>query len=97
MTVTPPEFEMQVRFLRAHYDVVPLSRIMEAVRGSDAFPPDLAAITFDDGWRDVYEHAFPILRAHQAPATLFVTSAFANGGTWFWEVISTVRARAAAP
>jgi peptidoglycan/xylan/chitin deacetylase (PgdA/CDA1 family) len=47
-------------------------------------PPGLAAITIDDGYRDAYEIAFPILRRHCAPATVFVVTEFVNGTTWLW-------------
>src|SRR5262249_9828522 len=43
-----------------------------------------AAITIDDGYRDAYEIAFPILRKHCAPATVFVVTEFVEGAAWLW-------------
>lgn len=45
-------------------------------------------VTFDDGYRDVRDHALPILERHGAPATLFVTSRFAehDAGIWWLEL-----------
>jgi peptidoglycan/xylan/chitin deacetylase (PgdA/CDA1 family) len=37
-----------------------------------------AAVTFDDGYRDVYEHAFPLLRRKGIPAAVFVVTDFAG-------------------
>jgi peptidoglycan/xylan/chitin deacetylase (PgdA/CDA1 family) len=85
MAVTPGEFAMQMRFLRRHYDVVPLSQVVAAVRGEQAFPKNMCAVTFDDGWRDVYEYAFPILRQHEIPATIYLTTGFIDETDWFWE------------
>ena len=85
MAVTPDEFAMQMRFLRRHYDVVPLSRIVAAVRGEQDFAKNMCAVTFDDGWRDVYEHAFPMLRKYQIPATIYLTTGFVDEAAWFWE------------
>jgi peptidoglycan/xylan/chitin deacetylase (PgdA/CDA1 family) len=85
MTVTPAEFEMQMRFLRRHYDVVPLSRIVAAVRSEQTFSPNMCAVTFDDGWHDIYEYAFPILKRYSIPATIYLTTGFVNGAQWFWE------------
>lgn len=85
MTVTPREFAMHMRFLRRHYDVVPLSRIAQAVRREAPFASNMCAVTFDDGWRDVYQHAFPVLREQAIPATIFLTTGFIDGGEWFWE------------
>lgn len=85
MTVTPREFAMHMRFLRQHYDVVPLSRIVQAVRGQATFASNMCAVTFDDGWRDVYQYAFPVLREHRIPATIYLTSGFIDDDEWFWE------------
>lgn len=85
ITVTPDEFTMQMRFLRQNYDVVPLSRIVAAVRGEQTFAKNMCAVTFDDGWRDVYEHAFPILRRYEIPTTIYLTTGFIDEAAWFWE------------
>lgn len=85
MTVTPAEFEMQMRFLRRHYDVLPLSQIIAAVRGERPFTPNMCAVTFDDGWQDVYEYAFPLLKKYSIPATIYLTTGFIDGKSWFWE------------
>ena len=71
---------MQMRFIRRRYDVVPLGRVVAAVRGEAEFTPGMCAVTFDDGWRDIYLHAFPVLRELSIPATVFLTAGFALGG-----------------
>src|SRR5262245_41967401 len=76
-------FAEQVKYLSAHYTLVPLSQLAEFMRRRE-LPPNLAAITIDDGYRDAYEIAFPILREHRAPATVFVVSEFVEGTTWLW-------------
>lgn len=85
IAVTPREFAMHMRFLRRHYQVVPLSRVVQAVRKEAPFAPNMCAVTFDDGWYDVYQHAFPLLREYAIPATIFLTTGFVDGGNWFWE------------
>src|SRR5262249_7436196 len=69
--------------LAAHYTLVPLSQLADCLRKRE-IPPSLAAITIDDGYRDAYEIAFPILRKHCAPATVFVVTEFVEGTTWLW-------------
>src|SRR5262252_4185469 len=76
-------FAEQVEYLAAHYTLVPLSRLAGCLRKQE-LPPRLAAITIDDGYRDAYEIAFPILRKHCAPATVFVVTEFVEGTTWLW-------------
>ena len=41
-------------------------------------------ISFDDGFRDVYEYAFPILRKEQIPFTLFLTAGMPDGMAHLW-------------
>ncbi|HVI29297.1 polysaccharide deacetylase family protein [Hansschlegelia sp.] len=41
-------------------------------------------LTFDDGYRDVRDHALPILERHGAPATLYIASGFAEGEAEIW-------------
>src|SRR5215510_7370966 len=76
-------FAEQVRYLAAHYTLVPLSRLAGCLRKRE-IPPRLAAITIDDGYRDAYEIAFPILRKYCAPATVFIVTEFVEGATWLW-------------
>jgi peptidoglycan/xylan/chitin deacetylase (PgdA/CDA1 family) len=76
-------FTEQVEYLSAHYTLVPLSQLADCVRKRE-IPPNLAAITIDDGYRDAYEIAYPILRKHCAPATVFVVTEFVEGTTWLW-------------
>src|SRR5215468_7976145 len=76
-------FAEQTRYLAAHYTLVPLSRLADFLRKPEV-PPRLAAITIDDGYRDAYEIAFPILRKHCAPATVFIVTEFVEGTAWLW-------------
>jgi peptidoglycan/xylan/chitin deacetylase (PgdA/CDA1 family) len=74
LAVTPTEFERQCRTLAARRDVRPLDAVVTTL--DRAFRPRgrISAITFDDGWRGVYEHAWPILRRFGLPFTVFVVA-----------------------
>jgi len=80
-------FRQQVEFLRERYTIVPLA---EAAAGR----PGTVALTFDDGYRGVYQHAFPVLAAHGLPATVFlVTERLGSSrGLWWDELVDRLRA-----
>ncbi|MBI3652046.1 MAG: polysaccharide deacetylase family protein [Acidobacteria bacterium] len=77
-------FEQQLKYLKTHYQVVPLAQIAQQLLQNKSLPPKLAAITIDDGYYDAYEIAFPLLQRYQLPATLFVVTDFIERKTWLW-------------
>jgi peptidoglycan/xylan/chitin deacetylase (PgdA/CDA1 family) len=86
MYVTPRTFEMHLRALGRHFAIRPLaelaaSRVPGAVAGR---PTAVCYITFDDGWRDFLEYAFPVLQKLNAPATVFLPTAFIGTRATFW-------------
>ncbi len=82
--ISAKAFADQVEYLRANYVITPLSRLAELLLEGREIPSRLAAITIDDGYRDAYEVAYPILKKHRAPATLFVVTEFVEGNGWLW-------------
>jgi peptidoglycan/xylan/chitin deacetylase (PgdA/CDA1 family) len=76
-------FDQQLAYLTAHYRLIPLSSLIEQLNGKGA-PPGTAAITIDDGYRDSYEIAFPLLRHYGVPATVYVVTEFTEGRIWLW-------------
>jgi peptidoglycan/xylan/chitin deacetylase (PgdA/CDA1 family) len=84
MVVTVPTFERQLAFLAEHFDIVSLnSAFVDEPIDRPATRPR-CVITFDDGWRDNYDLAFPILRKRGIPATIFVATDFVGTSRTFW-------------
>lgn len=79
----PAIFEQHVQFLKGCYTVMPLSEVVERSQRGDV-PERAVAITFDDGYRDNYEFAFPILKKYQLPATIFVATGVIETGETLW-------------
>lgn len=73
-----------LEYLTQHYRLLPLSEIADCLATGRSLPPGTAAITVDDGYRDFYEVAFPILLKYRAPATLYVATDFVDYKTWLW-------------
>jgi peptidoglycan/xylan/chitin deacetylase (PgdA/CDA1 family) len=76
-------FERQMQWLRKHYTVVPLDEFA-ARFARHASLRGLAAVTFDDGYNGVFEHAWPVLRDLGIPATAFILGAAPEAGDAFW-------------
>jgi peptidoglycan/xylan/chitin deacetylase (PgdA/CDA1 family) len=76
MAVTAANFDAQMRHLARHYQVMPLSQIVARLRAGAPLPPRACAITFDDGYADNYQLAYPILKRLGLPATFFLTTGF---------------------
>lgn len=83
-TTSARVFRQQLDYLTSHYRIVSLSKLAEYLENYEDLPPGLAVITIDDGYRDAYETAFPILHHYKAPATLFVVTDFLDRKTWLW-------------
>lgn len=81
---SPRHFEQQVRHIREHYNPYSLVELMKYRREHGRMPSHAVVITVDDGYRDFYEYAFPILQRHGVPATLFATTGFIERQLWLW-------------
>jgi peptidoglycan/xylan/chitin deacetylase (PgdA/CDA1 family) len=73
LSVSPGAFERQCRFFARHFHVVSLREIVLRLERGLRLDHHLA-ITFDDGYRDNFENAVPVLEKLSLPATFFVVS-----------------------
>lgn len=78
-----PTFEAQIQYLRKHYRIVSLSELLQGISEPWSTQPSVA-ITFDDGYADLYTEAFPILRRYSVPATIFLTVGSIESGQVAW-------------
>jgi peptidoglycan/xylan/chitin deacetylase (PgdA/CDA1 family) len=87
----PAVFRALCEFFKRHFSVMPLSELLRRLH--DNVPIEGAlVITFDDGYRDNYEVAAPILRELALPATFFVATDFIDSDTQtFWDRKDGVR------
>lgn len=77
LSVTPAAFEQQMEYLAKNgYRVITLSQLAAFLSGREPLPKKSVVVTIDDGYRSIYEIAFPILRKYQFPATIFLYSDF---------------------
>ncbi|NML16525.1 polysaccharide deacetylase family protein [Azohydromonas caseinilytica] len=81
MVVSAASFAAQLDWLtRNDYHVIRLEQLLDYLEGRQALPRRSVVLTIDDGYASVYRHAFPLLKKHGLPATLFVYTDFIGSG-----------------
>lgn len=83
-TVDRATCEWQFRMLARRATVWSLGAYFEALDANRPLPRNLVVITVDDGYRDFYEIAFPLLRSLGLPATFFPVTELIEGRIWLW-------------
>lgn len=84
IVVSPREFDLQMSFLRRHFQPLTPEQFSYELRNG-TFRRRACLVTFDDGWKDNAEHALPVLRKHQVPALVFVATGYVGTDRTFWQ------------
>ncbi|NDJ78630.1 MAG: polysaccharide deacetylase family protein [Chloroflexi bacterium] len=75
LSVTPDQFAEQLAWLRANdYTTVTLDELYAALTEGEPLPERPVILTFDDGYADAYERAFPLLQEYGMVGTFFVVT-----------------------
>jgi len=84
LKVSVPVFEQQIRLLKENFRVITTSDLAAQLGEPNHRLNDACLITFDDGWRDNYIHAFPVLVKHGVSAIFFLASDYIGTEKIFW-------------
>jgi peptidoglycan/xylan/chitin deacetylase (PgdA/CDA1 family) len=85
ISAPPADFERHVEWLASNAVPVSLADVLAAQAGLAPLPPRAVLVTFDDAYRDFADCAWPVMREHGLPATLFVATAYpGRRGHGFW-------------
>lgn len=84
MLVTPDTFRKHLEWAGSYFDFIRLHDWVERIASGRGVPPRACVITFDDGWLDNYQFAYPILQDAGIPATIFVVSDMIGTDKMFW-------------
>jgi peptidoglycan/xylan/chitin deacetylase (PgdA/CDA1 family) len=85
-------FRDQMTWIRRHCTVLAPGNLRAAARSGADRPRVL--ITFDDGYRDYYDVAYPVLKALDIPAITFLSTRFIDDGRLFWWDVLTLAVHA---
>jgi len=84
MYVTPETFDMHLREINKFAQLIHIEDWLKLSNAGQLKNTPYIAITFDDGWADNYEFAFPLLQKHHAPACIFLATDYIGSNTTFW-------------
>jgi peptidoglycan/xylan/chitin deacetylase (PgdA/CDA1 family) len=89
LTISPVQLKTELDYLaRNGYHPVSAARVVDYLRSGLSLPSKPVVLTFDDGYRDVFQTTYPLLRRYHATATFFIVPGFLDAPryvTW-WQV-----------
>lgn len=92
LTVTRSTFDDHLRMYRENYRVISVAEMLELLSGKQWTDDWTVVITFDDGYRDNWLHAAPLLKKHGLPACFFLTAGYLGTRRQFpWDTQDQVR------
>jgi peptidoglycan/xylan/chitin deacetylase (PgdA/CDA1 family) len=81
--IKPSIFERQIRYFRKHFQIIDLNELKRFTT-KGMCKKDLVVLTFDDGYRDNFLYAYPILKKYKIPATIFLATDYINTNKLLW-------------
>jgi len=95
LEVTPRFFETVIRRLRrSKVDLISLDEMHRRLTTGDYPRRRFVCVTFDDGYRDNLQFAYPVLKKYEVPFTIYVATSFADRiGELWWLALEAVVAR----
>jgi peptidoglycan/xylan/chitin deacetylase (PgdA/CDA1 family) len=86
MYVEPLTFESHIELLNEYFNIISLNELLKIIehRNFSVRDKPYCIITFDDGWKDFYDNAYPVLRKYNTPATVFLPTDFIGTTNRFW-------------
>jgi len=80
----PEWLEEQLAYLSRHFHIMSLGALLDCFEQSKPIPRRSVVLTFDDGFRDNYLNAFPLLKKYKIPATIFLVTGALDSGELPW-------------
>lgn len=93
ISATTEEFDFQIAYIKKHFTPISMDQVINHVEHDHPLPPKAILVTFDDGFDDNYHNAFPILKKHNVPATIFVSTELISTtqSIWFDQLAALIR------
>lgn len=90
LAVSPQNFEEHLTLLSKKYEVISLDKLLNDFK-TKSISNKAITITFDDGYRDNYYQAKPLLEKYQCPATFFIATGYIGmQKQYWWDELETI-------
>ena len=80
------EFQKQIEYFCRNHELLSLDQLVSYIRQRKTLPEKAVVITLDDGYKDNYLYAYPILKKYSIPVTIFLTTGHIGSGNPLWDV-----------
>lgn len=84
ISASSEDFYQQMKFVSSHFDVISFADLYQCELENRDWPERALIVTFDDGYRDNYTNAYPILKAFNIPATIYLVTGHIGQAKLFW-------------
>jgi len=84
LPLAPFIFEQQMEYYTHNYEILTLECLVQIIRERKRLPQKAVVITFDDGYKDNYLYAYPVLKKYNVPATIFLTTGHIGNRNLLW-------------
>ena len=84
ISASKEQFDEQMKFIKKYFCPISMEDVVEACESRKELPENSVLVTFDDGFEDNYTNAFPILKKHNVPATIFISASYINSDDTLW-------------
>ncbi len=77
LNTNPETLDLELKTMKeAGYSFLTMAEVNDAINNKKPLPPKPIVLTFDDGYKDFYTDAFPILQKYQVKATAYIITGF---------------------
>ena len=92
LSVTPEQLDQQLSYIRQNgYQTISLNDLADALENKTPLPPRSLILTFDDGYRDFYTSAFPLLKKYNLRAVSFYIVGYSNYPDYMnWDMVREI-------
>ncbi len=83
-SLSSDSFEKYLEYFCRKYEIISLDELAQYIHNGRSLPERAVVFTFDDGYRDVYLYAYPMLKKYHAPASVFLTTGHIGSDQPLW-------------